>query len=280
MTVRRVLRSTEGRHARSYRPRRAGRGRALVPALLVPLLAAGSVAGWQVGSYLGGGLEQQSLAPRAPVLAPPPTAPPDPSNGVERLRARDVLLQARQAADRAGSARLVGTVREGNQPVELDLRVQGRQGIGRIRSNGTSVLLVKAGRDVHVWADEAFYERFSGPEVSGHVADEWVRLPPGSPGLARVAGLFDIDGLLDRTLAPEGEVVKVGERVVDGVRALQLRTATGLTLSVALDGEPHLLRAEPGGKPAGGSLQFSDWGAPVEVRAPTDPQARTSRPVA
>ncbi len=274
--MRRVLRAGKGRHTGQVRTRRA---RALVPSLLVPLLAAGSVAGSQAaGSYLGADLQQQSLAPRAPVLVPPPSAPPGPSNGVERLPARDVLQRARSAAARAGSVRLVGSVREGNQPVELDVRVQGRQGIGRIRSNGTSVLLVKAGRDVHVWGDAAFHEQLSGAEVSGHVADAWVRLPPGSPGLAEVAGLFDLDALLDRSLAPRGEVVKAGERVVDGVRALQLRTATGLTLSVALDGDPHLLRTEPGGKRAAGSLRFSDWGAPVEVRVPVDPAGAAGRP--
>lgn len=263
---------SRGRHS-ARRP--TARPSALVPSLLAFVLAAGAVAGSQVASSYGSGpVQQQALSPVAPVTTPAATPA---GNGTDLLRPRDALVRARHAADRAGSVHLVGTVREGNQPVEVDLRLQGRQGMGRVSSNGTSVLLVKVGRDLYVWGDGDFYQHFAGLEVAGQVADRWVRLPASAP-LARSATLFDLDGLLDRWLSAKGKVVRGRTRVVDGVRAVELRTPAGVQVLVALDGEPYPVRVEPVGRPGRGHVELSDWGQPVPVQAPSTDPAGAGRP--
>ncbi len=258
----RLPRAHGARPAGARRPSRPARLRAVVPPALVVLLAAGAVTATQG------------------VPPPPPAAT---GNGVEQLPAGEILLRARQAAQAAGSVHLVGVVQEGNHPVELDLRLQGRQGIGRISSNGTSVLLIKAGRDVHVSGDDDFYTHFAGLEAAGHLAGRWTRLPARSPALARSGDLFDLDALLDRTLAPRQQVHKVGTRLVGGARAVEVRSTTGSSVLVALDGEPYPLRLEPSGKDRSkGYVQLDGWGEPVHVPSPSpnltaDPPGRSGR---
>ncbi len=215
--------------------------------------------------------EQHNVPPTSSTAArtlPSPRAGVD--SGVQQLPARQILARAKEAAQRAGSVRVVGVVREGNQSVELDVRLQGQQGVGLIRTNGATVRVVKVGSDVYVQGDDTFYEQFGGAEMARLLTGKWLKGSSSHPPLARFANLLSVDKLLDSTLVPEDEVLKRGERLLGDVRAVELRGETTRRLvSVALTGEPYPLSIRPGGKDTGkGHVNFSDWGVPVSVQAP------------
>ena len=219
------------------------------------------------------GQAAKQLDSRPPRASAPPTVPGSRAsvdNGVQQLSAREILARAKKAARQAGSVHMIGVVREGNQPVELDVRLQGERGLGLIRSNGTTVRVVKVGSDVYVQGNDAFYEQFSGPETARLLRGKWLRGSSRRPPLAQPAHLLDVDKLLNRTLPSEDEVTKGRETLVGDLRAVELTAATTHSVvTVALTGEPYPLSVEPGGKDTDkGHLRFSEWGEPVRVQAP------------
>ena len=239
-------------------------------AVLVPLVAGSAACVEGVGD---GGQAVDQHGSRPPSSTAPPTGPasgPNADNGVQQLPAAEILTRAKEAARQAGSVHMVGVVREGNQPVELDVRLQGERGLGLIRSNGTSVRVVKVGSDLYLQGDDMFYEQFSGPEMARLLRGKWLRGSSSSPPHAQAANLLDVDKLLDRTLPAEDEVMRGGERLVGDVRTVELRgETTRRVVHVALTGAPYPLSVEPDGKDTGkGHLHFSGWGEPVDVQAP------------
>ncbi len=245
--------------------------RVLACAALVVLLVAGLIARVHQVDDLGETAEKQNSHPLSSTAPPTSPAPAGSArNGVEQLPAHQILARAKGAVERAGSVHLVGVVREGNQPVELDLRLQGGQGVGLIRSNGTSVMVIKAGSDLYVQGDDTFYEQFGGAEAARLLKGKWLRGSSGRSPLSKPASLFSVDKLLVRALLPKDKVVKGGETLVGDVPAIELRgETTGSTVHVALTGEPYPLSVEAGREHTGkGHIRFSDWGEPVHVQAP------------
>ncbi len=80
---------------------------------------------------------------------------------------------------------VVGVVREGNQSVELDVRLQGQQGVALIRTNGATVRVVKVGSHVYVQGDDTFYEQFGGAEMARLLTGKWLKGSSSHPPLAR-----------------------------------------------------------------------------------------------
>ncbi len=77
---------------------------------------------------------------------------------------------------------VVGVVREGNQSVELDVRLQGQQGVALIHTKGATVRVVKVGSHVYVQGDDTFYEQLGGAEMARLLTGKWLK---GSPAVIR-----------------------------------------------------------------------------------------------
>jgi hypothetical protein len=109
-------------------------------------------------------------------------------------------------------------------------------------------------------------------------AGRWISFQPGGMGYQRVVSGVTIGAVADE-LALTGEITTTGISTVDGqaVEALNggipliWNAPAGMTarLYVAARGKPLPVLFEGGVSPSGGRVEFSRWGEPLRVTAPT-----------
>ena len=197
---------------------------------------------------------------------PATSAGPTP-NGVADLSGAEILAKAKTALGAASSFRVKGDVNADGQKIGLDVKVKDKDLIGSIDLNGAKVELLRAGNDIHFKGAAEFWKTVD-PEKGATIATllngRWAKAPSGNAGLADFAKIADPQELLKS----EGSVTKGETKQINGVNAIALKDSSGNgALYIATEGEPYPLRLEgPSGQ---GALDFSDFGASVDIKAPT-----------
>jgi hypothetical protein len=240
-------------------------------------LLAGVVAGCGGSSELvsaglpGDGPARTPTGP-APSEAPDPTASPGPvlPSGARTGSAADLLRDARAAFAGAPSVRVTGTAVRGSDAYVVDLRLKGAAG-GRatIRTSGQTVDVVRVGDTAYVGGDLAFWRGVTGDDAAAAKnVGRYVEVPARDGNFSQFTAFTWPDvvtAVLPDPAAPAtvGAPTQIGGRV-----ALAVRDGAGSTLSIAATGPAYPLRLDGLASGQVVFLDFSEYGAPVELRAP------------
>lgn len=147
-----------------------------------------------------------------------------------------------------------------------------------VGTTGTAELIKADDKDVYLRFDEAFL-RAQGEgepaEVQAAILKElkgrWVKTPVTDPDAKDNLELCDLESLLGDFEQGVNFAVKGKETTVGGKKALTLTEKSGgetTTLYVATQGEPHILKVVTAGGEEPGTMSFTDYGKPVEAKAP------------
>ncbi|WP_312885437.1 hypothetical protein [Streptomyces physcomitrii] len=195
--------------------------------------------------------------------------------------ADSIAAKAIKASTDARSMRMSGTVRqEDGRTLKVDVLVDQQKNCdGTLGSGGAKADIRHTGGTLYLRGDEQYWQNsFQGKagaeKVIPKVADKWVKMPADD---AATAGLCDKQGLLasmdedksERKGLKKGKATRVG-----GKEALPLtkKNSKGetLTLYVATEGEPYVLRTTTEGGEHPDTATFSDYGKTVRPQKPAD----------
>jgi len=215
-----------------------------------------------------------------------------PPNDVEKLPAKEILTKSQAAAKAASSVTATGTITEGGEETSFDLVLGADASEGTFTTNGAELSIVVVDGKSYFrapgdgWAtllgSGGAEGRAAGEKIASQVGDKWLLLPADPESLDDAGGLlgtvlatfgalFQKDGFLEATLAPDGGATVTGTGDANGTPVVFLEDATGEgTLAIQTVGEPYPVQVKGDGAESAGEISFTNWNAPVNVTAPTD----------
>jgi hypothetical protein len=188
----------------------------------------------------------------------------DPFDG---MSADKIAKKASDASKDAGSFRVSGEGKQDAKTVKVDFSVaksgdcEGKMDGGE---GGVAELLV-SGDTQYMKGDEAFWkDAMGGSGKASALKDKWVKSPN-----AKGEGICDADAMFQSKDLKKLKREKDSE--VDGKKAAVLtknKSGEKTTFYVAAEGKPYFLKVVTSGKEDPGTMNFSDYGKPVAVKAP------------
>jgi hypothetical protein len=196
------------------------------------------------------------------------------------------IKQITQAVDEdmksVKSLHMKGQLTSSGQKVGVDLSVTtGGQCEGAVSVGNGSTRVMSTGDAAWMKPDDAFWEQQAPDQaalIEQTVGDKWVVVPTDSS----VASFCDLDSFLksfsEDTNDSDGPTRKEGVESVSGQDALKLTGKSDgqdMTAWVAVDDPHHLLKLElgEGGAETTGTMAFSGFDEPVDVKTPAPSEA-------
>ncbi|MFJ9037040.1 hypothetical protein ACIRF8_10705 [Streptomyces sp. NPDC102406] len=195
--------------------------------------------------------------------------------------ADEIAADAVKATQEADSMHMKGTVRQSGSSgaaVTVDLSVDQRKNCdGTISNGGASADVRHTNATLYLRGDEKYWRNAlkgqpGGGKVVPKVADKWVKTPADD---SMTQGLCDKQGLvssMDENKSERKGMKKGATTTVNGTEAIRLtkKKAGGetLTLYVATEGKPYILRTTSTGGKEPSTATFSDYGKPVHPQEP------------
>ncbi|MFE0135481.1 hypothetical protein ACFWY6_28500 [Streptomyces sp. NPDC059037] len=188
----------------------------------------------------------------------------------EGMSADKIADKAADASKGAGSFKVAGEGQQEGKPLKVEFSVAKS---GDCKGNvdggadGTAELLV-SGKTQYMKGDEAFWKdamRGSGQAgKASKLKDKWVKTPT-----EKESGVCDPDEMF-RSDELKG-LKREKDAEVDGEKAAVLtksKSGKKSTFYVAMEGKPYFLKVVTSGKDDPGTMNFTDYGKPVVVKAP------------
>jgi hypothetical protein len=190
-------------------------------------------------------------------------------NGVESKSPTAILQTTKEAASKAVSVHISGSIVSGGKPIALDMELlAGKGGKGKISQEGFTINLIQTSGSVYINGSSAFYKHVSGAAAAQLLQGKWLKAPANSGDLASLADLTDLSKLVDTALADHGSLTKGSTATIEGQKAVGLNdTSKGGTLYVATSGKPYPLEITKTGKESG-KVTLDRWDQPVTLKAP------------
>jgi hypothetical protein len=188
------------------------------------------------------------------------------SSAAPAVVASTLAARMKQAVRSATSVHISGRLISDGQVVGLDIGVlRSGQLSGTVTRQGVPLRIVVTGGAAYVRATPAFLRQLHVPaSVCGLICGRYVRLPAAKT--RALAQSLSLAGLTSSLTGRTPALRDAGARIVDGQRAVVLRTANGGIIEVAGYGRPYPVAARsPGGRH--GALSFSQWNS-VPLPAP------------
>ncbi|WP_327680525.1 hypothetical protein [Streptomyces sp. NBC_00467] len=209
-----------------------------------------------------------------------PKAPADPFVGLTADKISDKAIAATKAA---GSLRMAGRVTSDGEEGDIDFTADSQGSCkGTTGPDGNSLELVQLNEVLYMKGDEDFYRaQLTGSEMPKAEADaavelmkgRWLKMPAESAG--EMGGACDVKTMIsdmDDEKSDRQGMTKGPDADVNGLPAVTLvKKKTGgetLTMYVAKEGKPYLLKVVVVGGDEPGTMTFSDYDKPVKVTAP------------
>jgi hypothetical protein len=194
-------------------------------------------------------------------------------NGVDKLSATEILAKAKAALPKAKSVHVSGSSSGDGEELRLDLRVNGTAGgQGTIVTGNNRIEVIRIGQTVYLKADgEALSGLAGNPEAAKLLAGKYLKGSATDPKLKDLAAFTSLTEMATNFLEPTGKITKGERKVVRGVPAIGLvdNAKDGGVMYIALRGEPLPLQLAPlANSKEQGTLDFLDYGKPVEVTQP------------
>ncbi|CAL9351808.1 hypothetical protein [Streptomyces sp. enrichment culture] len=194
----------------------------------------------------------------------------------EGQSADDIAAKAVEATRQAKSMHVKGDTRlEDGSTVTIDVSVDQQKNCqGTIGAGGTRADVRHTDATLYLHGDEQYWQTAleQQPGAARKLQDKWVKMPAND---ATTAGVCDKQGFVAAMDEDESERqgMKRGSTTeVNGEEALKLtKDASGgekLTLYVATEGEPYILKTTTEGGKNPGSVTFSEYGETVDPEQP------------
>ncbi|WP_338702434.1 hypothetical protein V2W30_34020 [Streptomyces sp. Q6] len=191
-----------------------------------------------------------------------------------------IAADAVKATEQADSMHVKGRMRQsGGEELTVDLAVDQRKNCdGTIKTAGTTADVRHLDGTLYLRGDEKYWqtalkEQPGAGKIVPKVKDKWVKTPADD---SMTQGLCDKQGLvasMDEDKSERKGLKKAGTTTVDGKEAIKLtKKASGgetLTLYVATEGKPYILRTTSSGGESPNTATFSDYGKAVEPQEPS-----------
>ncbi|MFF7094391.1 hypothetical protein ACFY9A_18625 [Streptomyces rubradiris] len=196
----------------------------------------------------------------------------------EGQSADQVAAKAVTATRNATSLHMAGKLSAQGKPLTVDFRVDTQKNCqGRLAMDSGSADVIHTGQTTYIKGDEKFWagaarDSAGGEKQARALSGPWVKVPVGD---SRTTGLCDKQGFLadldsdksERKGMTKGDVI-----TVDGRKAIELRKKKGsgesITMYVATEGKPYILKLDQSGGKSPGTVVFSDYGKPVKATPP------------
>ncbi|WP_141579381.1 hypothetical protein [Actinomadura sp. WMMA1423] len=240
---------------------RAGRAPGLSAALLLTVAFA-------VGC---GPAEDKGAAPAKASAPASPSAAPTPAsaipNGVEKLKAAEILRRARKATASAKSLRMRGRIQEDGEKYRLDFRFAGKaKATGTFKMGAQSVQITRIGKDLYLKGDDAFWKSIGGKAAVQLLSGKQLKTTTKNPDFKDIDPVTDPSALLAEAVKSVGSWKKGVPGTVGGVPTVTLVGSSGEKVHVATRGEPYVLLLD-GGDPAD-KIEYLDYDEPVDIPRP------------
>lgn len=198
----------------------------------------------------------------------------------EGQSADDIAAKAVEATRQAKSMHVNGDTRlEDGSTVTIDVSVdQEKNCQGSIGAGGTRADVRHTDATLYLRGDEQYWRTAlkqqpgAAEEMAAKLRDKWVKMPAND---ATTAGVCDKQGFVAAMDEDESERrgMKRGSTTeVNGEEALKLTKETSggekLSLYVATEGEPYILKTTTEGGKNPGGVTFSDYGETVNPQQP------------
>ncbi|MCM2389772.1 hypothetical protein [Streptomyces albipurpureus] len=197
----------------------------------------------------------------------------------EGKNADKIAADAVQATRDAKSVRMAGSVKQQDgSTIQVDFRVDEQDNCtGTLSGQGTKAEIIQTSQSAYVRGDAAFWKNSlkgqpDADKAMGKLQGKWVKAPANEGGLQgmcdKQAFLAAMDG--DKS---ERKGMKKGETTsVDGKKALNLEKkqpgGEKLTLFVATEGKPHILKSVSQGGKTPGEMVFTEYDKKVDAQEP------------
>jgi hypothetical protein len=255
----------------------------IIPLMVVTLAACGGHGALDLASARGGSgslppsspsePSRPSATPGSPGALSPSGASAEPSPTQTRSAAQ-LLQAARDAYAIAPSVHVAGTAVRGSDAYIVDVRLAGPSGgTATIKTSGQTVDVTRIGNVAYVGGDLSFWRSMTGDETKARqMVGSHVRTRASDPNFASFVQFTQASTFAAVLPAPATPATVVAPTTIRGVPAIGVRDGAGSTLYLATAGPAYPLRLDG---LAGGQvvfLDFSDYGAPVPLRAPHIPK--------
>ncbi|MGP3775542.1 hypothetical protein ACTWJ8_32455 [Streptomyces sp. SDT5-1] len=191
-----------------------------------------------------------------------------------------IAADAVRATRQADSMHVKGTTRqESGGEVAVDLAVDRRKNCeGTVTVAGTRADVRHLDGTLYLRGDRKYWQaalkRQPGADkVVPKLEDKWVKTPASDAMTKNLCDKQSLVASMDEDKSQRRGLKKSGTTSVDGTKALKLtkRSAEGGTLSlyVAAEGEPYVLRTTESGGRSPNSATFSDYGKAVRPEKPS-----------
>ena len=208
---------------------------------------------------------------RSESLRPPPSSSPSSSSPARTASPAQLLRAAREAFGSATSVHVTGTFVRGAQAYVLDVRLAGTAGgTATIETAGATVDVIRIGDTGYVGGDLAFWESVTGNEAKARrMVGTHVRTAVADPAFAAYVPFTEPRTYAEVLPEPDRPATRTGAATIRGTPVVGVRDGAGSALYVAAAGPAYPLRLD--GLTAGQVvfLDFSEYGAPVPLRAPS-----------
>ncbi|MFH9677110.1 hypothetical protein ACH4L5_33210 [Streptomyces sp. NPDC017405] len=192
--------------------------------------------------------------------------------------ADQVAAKAVTATRDATSMRMAGKLSAQGQPLTVDFHVDTRKNCkGRMAMRSGSADVIHTGQATYVKGDDKFWAGAAGNSAGGQkqaraLSGRWVKVPVGD---SRTTGFCDKQGFLadlDSDKSERKGLTKGDVTTVDGRKAVPLKKKKGsgetITMYVAAEGKPYILKLDQSGGKTPGTVVFSDYEKPVKATPP------------
>jgi hypothetical protein len=250
-----------------------------LPTLLRRAAVAGLTSAFLLTACGGSGGEGSS-APKG--SAPKASSAPAATSQVEGLPPEQVVQKAKTALKSAKSVHYRAKGTDDGKPLVFDMRADEERGaVGSIELAGEQVKLIQTKDAVYVTGNAALLAAASGgkPVATG----KWVKTTKQAPGISDFLELTDASKFMDQVIKPDQKLSRGTSKTVAGQQTVAVvigpdaQGKNAATMYVSAQGTPYPLLVEtaPSEKDQG-SVTFSDFDKPVDVKAP-DTKGRRGR---
>jgi hypothetical protein len=192
-------------------------------------------------------------------------------NGVAKEAPAAAFRAAQSAVEKASSVHVAGSATSSGTTVSLDLHIaSGKGATGTVSEQGLSFKLIDVGASVYIYGSRAFYSHFGGSAAAKLFEGKWLKAPANTPEFASLADLTNLHALTSKLFEHAQTLHSGGLTTFAGEQALRLlESVHGGEMLIATHGNPYpLLVAKSGSE--GGRITFSEWNAPVSLKAPAN----------
>lgn len=193
--------------------------------------------------------------------------------------ADQIAADAVKATKQADSMHMKGTVQQSaGSSTTVDLSVDNSKNCdGSIRAEGASADVRNAKGTFYLRGDEKYWQtalkgQAGSDKIIPKIADKWVKAPADD---ATTKSLCDKNALMasmDKDTSERKGMKKGSTATVDGNETIRLTKKTSggetLTLYVATEGKPYILRSTSSGGKEPNTATFSDYGKSVSPETP------------